>query len=120
MSDNKLTRQQIYDRIRETSKEEFVLEEMKRLGFWGKKGGEPTVPELLIKKETQLQQELNTLWEEKRKYQNKEAALKEMRMKRMAEAKQKRVENKKKKEQQRFEKAQAWQQKKKTAILYFV
>jgi RNA-directed DNA polymerase len=118
MADNKLTRQQIYDRIRETSKEEFVLEEMKRLGFWGKKEGEPTVPELLIKKETQLQQELNKLWEEKRKYQNKEAALKEMRMKRMAEAKQKREENKKKKEQQRFEKAQAWQQKKKTEIIY--
>jgi RNA-directed DNA polymerase len=118
MADIKLTRQQIYDRIRETSKEEFVLEEMKRLGFWGKKDGDPSVPELLIKKETELQKELNKLWEEKRKYQNKEAVLKEMRMKRMAEAKLKREENKKKKEQQRFEKAAAWQQKKTTEIIY--
>jgi RNA-directed DNA polymerase len=118
MPDNKLTRQQIYDRIRETSKEEFILEEMKRLGFWGKKDGDPSVPELLIKKETELQKELSKLWEEKRKYQNKEAALKEMRMKRMAEAKIKRAENKKKKEQERFVKAEAWQIKKKSEIIY--
>jgi RNA-directed DNA polymerase len=118
MADIKLTRQQIYDRIRESSKEEFVLEEMKRLGFWGKKNGDPSVPELLIKKETELQKELNKLWEEKRKYQNKEAVLKEMRMKRMAEAKLKREETKKKKEQQRFEKAEAWQKKKTTEIIY--
>ncbi len=118
MADIKLTRQQIYDRIRESSKEEFVLEEMKRLGFWGKKDGDPSVPELLIKKETELQKELSKLWEEKRKYQNKEAVLKEMRMKRMAEAKLKRDETKKKKEQQRFEKAEAWQNKKATEIIY--
>lgn len=118
MADTKLTRQQIYDRIRETSKEEFILEEMKRLGFWGKKDGDPSVPELLIKKETELQNELSKLWEEKRKYQNKEAVLKEMRIKRMAEAKLKREETKKKKEQQRFEKAAAWQQKKTTEIIY--
>ncbi|MGC4100952.1 reverse transcriptase family protein [Ferruginibacter sp.] len=118
MADIRLTRQQIYDRIRETSKEEFVLEEMKRLGFWGKKDGEPSVPELLIKKEADLQKELNKLWEEKRKYQNREAVLKEMRMKRMAEAKLKREENKKKREQHRFEKAEAWKNKKNTEIIY--
>jgi hypothetical protein len=118
MADIKLTRQQIYDRIREASKDEFVLEEMKRLGFWGKKDGEPGVPELLIKKEVELQKELNKLWEEKRKFQNKEAVLKEMRMKRMAEAKAKREVNKKKKEQQRFEKSEAWKNKKATEIVY--
>jgi RNA-directed DNA polymerase len=118
MADTKLTRQQIYDRIRETSKDEFVLEEMKRLGFWGKKDGEPGVPELLIKKEATLQKELNKLWEEKRKFQNKEAVLKEMRLKRMAEAKAKREINKKKREQQRFEKAEAWKNKKATEIIY--
>ncbi len=118
MADNKLTRQQIYDRIRESSKEEFIVAEMKRLGFWGKNNGDPTVPELLIKKESELQKELNALWEERRKYQNKEAALKEMRMKRMAEAKLKRAETKKVKEQQRFEKAAAWQLQKKSHIIY--
>ncbi|MCW3092204.1 MAG: RNA-directed polymerase [Ferruginibacter sp.] len=118
MADIKLTRQQIYDRIRETSKEEFILVEMKRLGFWGKKDGEPGVPELLIKKETELQKELNKLSEEKRKFQNREAVVKEMRMKRMAEAKVKRELNKKKREQERFDKAEAWKNKKATEIIY--
>lgn len=118
MADIKLTRQQIYDRIRETSKDEFVLAEMKRLGFWGRKDGEPGVPELLIKKEAELQKELNKLWEEKRKYQNREAVLKEMRMKRMAESKAKREVTKKKREQERFEKAAAWKIKQSTEIIY--
>jgi RNA-directed DNA polymerase len=118
MADIKLTRQQIYDRIRETSKDEFVLEEMKRLGFWKTKDGSATVPELIIKKETELSKELNQLLAQKQKYQNKEAVLKEMRLKRMAEAKQKREENKKKKVQQRFEKAADWQKKKQTEIVY--
>lgn len=118
MADNKLTRQQIYDRIRETSKDEYVLEEMKRLGFWKKTDGEATVPELLIKKETDLRKELNQLLSEKRKYQNKEAVLKEMRLKRMAEAKLKREETKKKREKLRLEKAEAWKQKKESSIVY--
>lgn len=118
MADIKLTRQQIYDRIRETSKDEFVLAEMKRLGFWGKKDGEPGVPELLIKKEADLQKELNRLWEEKRKYQNKEAVLKEMRMKRMAEAKAKRAVTKKKREEERVAKAEAWKVKQSSEIIY--
>jgi len=118
MADNRTTRQELYDRIRETSKDEVVLEEMKRMGFWAKNDNGPTVPELLIKKEVELNKELNKLYEEKRKYQNKEAVLKEMRLKRMAEAKLKREENKKKKEQQRFEKAVAWKKQKETEIIY--
>src|SRR5882762_2532597 len=118
MADNRTTRQELYDRIRETSKDDVVLEEMKRMGFWAKNDNGPTVPELLIKKEVELNKELNKLYEEKRKYQNKEAVLKEMRLKRMAEAKLKREENKKKKEQQRFEKAEAWKKQKETEIIY--
>lgn len=118
MADSKFTRQQIYDRIRESSKDEYILEEMKRLGFWAKNEKGPSVPELLIKKEAELNKELNSLLAEKRKYQNKEAVLKEMRMKRMAEAKLKREENKKKKEQERYEKAQAWRAKKETEIFF--
>jgi len=118
MADNRLTRQQIYDRIRESSKDEYILEEMKRLGFWKSKEGSSIVPELMIKKETELQQELSRLFDQKRKYQNKEAVLKEMRLKRMAESKRKREETKKKREQQRADKAAAWQKKKESTILY--
>lgn len=118
MADNRLTRQQIYDRIRETSKDEFILEEMKRLGFWKSQEGSSIVPELMIRKETELQQELSRLFDQKRKYQNKEAVLKEMKLKRMAEAKRKREETKKKREVQRAEKAAAWQKKRESTVFY--
>lgn len=118
MADNRLTRQQIYDRIRESSKDEYILEEMKRLGFWKKNESSPSIPDLLIKKESSLQKELNALLAEKQKYQNREALLKEMRMKRMEESKQKREENKKKKEKERFDKAEAWRIKQETEIYY--
>jgi retron-type reverse transcriptase len=118
MADNRLTRQQIYDRIRETSKDDYILEEMKRLGFWRSQEGSSIVPELMIKKEAELQQELSRLFEQKRKYEQKESVLKEMKLKRMDEAKRKREETKKKREQQRAEKAAAWQKKRETTILY--
>lgn len=118
MADNRNIRQELYDRIRESSKDEVVLEEMKRMGFWAKDENGPTVPELLIKKEVELNKELNKLYEEKRKYQNREAVLKEMRLKRMAESRLKREENKRKKELARLEKAEAWKKKKDTEIIY--
>jgi hypothetical protein len=52
------------------------------------------------------------------KYHNKGAILKEMRAKRMAEAKLKREETKKKGEQKRFEKAETWKKQKENEIIY--
>ncbi|KYP16037.1 reverse transcriptase family protein, partial [Flavihumibacter sp. CACIAM 22H1] len=118
MADNHLTRQQIYDRIRESSRDEYILEEMKRLGFWNKNESSPTLPELLIKKESNLHKELNALLAEKQKFQNREALLKEMRLKRMEATKLKREDNKKKKEKERFEKTTAWRKKQETEIFY--
>lgn len=118
MADNRTIRQELYDRIRESSKDSVVLEEMKRMGFWATNEDGPTIPELLIKKEVELNKELNKLYDEKRKYQNKEAVLKEMRQKRMFDARVKREENKKKKELQRLEKAEAWKKQQQTAIIY--
>ncbi len=118
MADKQLTRQQLYDRIRESTKDAVVLEEMKRLGFWPKEEQSPSVPELLIKQEADLNKEFNQLLNQQRRYQNKEAVLKEMRMKRMADAKAKREANKKKRELQRLEKAEAWKKRKTTEIIY--
>ncbi|WEK38324.1 MAG: reverse transcriptase domain-containing protein [Candidatus Pseudobacter hemicellulosilyticus] len=118
MADSKLIRQQLYDRIRESSKDAVILEEMKRLGFWSRPDQQPSVPELLIRKEAELNKEFQQLMAQKRKFQDKEAILKEMRQKRMAEAKAKRIANKEKRELQRLEKAEAWQKRKETEILY--
>ena len=108
MFDSRLTRQQIYDRIKETSKDEFILEEMKRLGFWNKSGEAPSLPEQMIKKEGELQRELTDLNKEKQRYNNKEEVLKDMRRKRMEAAKEKRKTTKEKKEQERLERAAKW------------
>ena len=59
MAEN-LTRQQIYDRIRTSSKDSYILEEMKRLGFW-EETASPSLPEILIKKEADLNKELQEL-----------------------------------------------------------
>ena len=118
MSTNQLTRQQIYDRIRQSSKEEYILEEMQRLGFWPKNDSTPTLPEQLIKKEGELQRELSTLLQEKSKFEDKEAVLAEMRKKRMEEAKKKRELSKQKKEAERIEKAARWKESKEKEIIY--
>src|SRR5688572_2205694 len=116
--DSQRTRQQIYDRIRETSRDEYILEEMKRLGFWQRNSNTPSLPEEMIKKEGELQRELHTLLQEKQRYGNKEQALKDMRQKRMAAAKEKRKATKEKKEQERLQKAAAWAERKEKDIVF--
>jgi len=116
--DSQRTRQQIYDRIRETSKDEFILEEMKRLGFWAKSSDTPNLPEELIKKDGELQRELQALLQEKQRYNNKEQVLKDMRRQRMAAAKEKRKATKEKREQERIQKAAAWAEKKEKDIVF--
>lgn len=118
MADNRLTRQQIYDRIRSSSKEEYVRSEMLRLGFWTAKSGNTQITEVLLQQEATLTKELNQLMQERTRYRNKEAVLKEMRLKRMAEARRKREETKQKRELQRLEKAEAWRKRKQDEIVY--
>ncbi|VXC34524.1 conserved hypothetical protein [Flavobacterium sp. 9AF] len=112
-----LTRQQLYDRIKSSSKDSYILEEMKRLGFWKSKG-QPTLEETLIEKETSLQQELSTLVAKERKFQNQELLLKEIHKQRMQNAKAKREETKEKRAQQKQEKAARWEVLRTTEIIY--
>lgn len=118
MSEQRLTRQELYDRIRQTSKDEFILSEMKRLGFWDTSSGIPKVSEELITKKGKLQRELSELVKKQQKHRNREQMLKEMRKKRMAEAKAKREETKDRREKERKERAARWAEKKKTDIVY--
>ncbi len=55
-----LTRQQLYDRIRASARDEVILDEMTRLGFWAKKTAMPSPSEVLIRKESELRRELNS------------------------------------------------------------
>jgi hypothetical protein len=105
----KLTRQQIYDKIRSSSKDSYILEEMQRLGFW-ESSDTPSLSEVLIKREVELTKELNTLLEKDRKFSNQEAMLKEMRKERMKKAKEKREQTKLRNKQKRLDKAEKWKQ----------
>lgn len=111
-------RQQLYDRIKASSRESVILEEMKRLGFWKEDSGTPTLPEQLILQEAELRKELNALLEQQRKYQNKEQALKEMRKARLEQSRLKREENKKIRKAKKEEKAARWKAVKEKEIIY--
>lgn len=114
----RLTRQEIYDRIRATSRDEFILSEMIKLGFWQSDEGQPKLTEQLIKREGELNRELNELTQKQRRYDNQQAMLADMRKARMAAAKKRRIETKEKNEQKRKDKAEQWKQTQQTNIVY--
>ncbi|MCE3607795.1 reverse transcriptase family protein [Massilia sp. P8910] len=117
-SPSELTRAQLYERIRTSSKEEVVLTEMQRLGFWPADSGQPSVEAALIRRETELTQALQKLGSELHHLQNPEAALRMLRKERMAKAKARREETRQKRALVRFEKAQAWRQRREHEVLY--
>ncbi len=118
MSEQPRTRQDLYDRIRQSSKEEFILDEMIRLGFWPAQGEIPNDPADEIRRRSELQQELDTLRAENRRLHNEEALKKEALKLRMAESKRKQLETKQRRERERLERAAAWQEQKSQNITY--
>jgi retron-type reverse transcriptase len=56
MSDQPRTRQELYDRVRQIGKEQFILEEMIRYGFWPAQGEIPQDPADEIRRKGELQQ----------------------------------------------------------------
>ena len=101
---SQLTRQEIYDQIKASSKEEFILKEMQRLGYWAK-AEQPSLATNFIQQKAQLQKQLSHLSQQIR---DPQAALKALHQQRMAEARQKRVETKIKQEVQRYQRALNW------------
>jgi RNA-directed DNA polymerase len=108
MTEQPRTRQEIYDRIRETSKDEYILEEMIRLGFWSNNQDLPNDPAEEIRRRGEIQRELNDLRAQNRLLHD-EAALKQAALQqRMAESRRKRQETKERREKERQERAVAW------------
>ena len=104
----KLTRQQLYDRIRETGKDAYILSEMKRLGFWPKESDKPTPLESALNRQAELEQELRELTRQLQVVEDPEAALKAMRKQRMLDSRQAQEENRQRRNQERYEKSLAW------------
>jgi len=104
-----MTRQEIMDRIKELGgRDEFILQEMKRLGFWDVSKGVPQLSESLREQRKSLEGELKEALQQQAVYKNKKKMLRDLRQKRMADAKARRVETKERRQRQRAEKAAAW------------
>jgi RNA-directed DNA polymerase len=118
MTEQPRTRQEIYDRIRDSSKDEYILEEMIRLGFWTSDRDLPTDPADEIRRRGEIQRELDTLRTENRRLNNEDALKKAALLQRMAESKQKQQETKARREQARKDRAAAWADKQSHTISY--
>lgn len=112
------TREELYRRIRETSKAEVVLEEMIRLGFWPAGEGMPQGPEAEIRRIGELERELAALRTELSRLQNEAAMRRALYQKRLEEARQKRQETRRRQEEARRARAEAWKQSKEREIGY--
>jgi RNA-directed DNA polymerase len=118
MTEQPRTRQDLYDQIRQSSKEEFILDEMIRLGFWPAGGEVPNDPTDEIRRRGEIQRELDTLRAENRRLHNEEALKKAALVQRMAESRRKQQETKERRERERQERAAAWQTRQAQDITY--
>ncbi len=115
----KLSRQELYDLVRKRGKQQYILDEMIRLGFWPEAGAGPTSPtEELIRRESELQKELSGLLGKQRRLRDAERTLKKLRKERMAESLRKRKENRERRERERHERAAAWRARQRGEIVY--
>ncbi|MBW4575052.1 MAG: reverse transcriptase family protein [Aphanothece sp. CMT-3BRIN-NPC111] len=118
MSDQPRTRQELYDRIRQTGKEEFILEEMIRYGFWPAQGEIPQDPADEIRREGEIRRELSELRRENSLLHNERELRKQLLKQRLAESRRKRQETKERRERERQERAEDWRQRKEREIVY--
>lgn len=105
-------RQELYDRIRESSMDEVTLEEMVRHGFWPSGDPLPTLAEELVKRKGELQREIAEVAKDARAYQNADQALKRIMKDRMREAKERRIETKRAHIADRNKRAADWHDRK--------
>jgi len=112
------TRQELYDRIRESSKDEVILEEMIRLGFWPADQEVAAGPAEEIRRKGELERQLRALTTERARLQNVEALKRALRKQRLEESRRKRQENKERKIRERQERAAAWKARKRREIVY--
>ena len=115
---NENRRQQIYNQIKEGSKDKYILSEMKRLGFWKTEEEKPTLSEELINQEAELLREYRQLVAKQKNVKDKEAFLKSIRTQKIQESREKQAQNKEKRKQEKLEKAEKWKNFKLREIIY--
>jgi RNA-directed DNA polymerase len=118
MTSQPKNRQDLYDRIRSSSKEEVILEEMIRLGFWPAAGEMPKDPADEIRRKGEILRELAALRTQNSQLQNEEALKKAALALRLAESKRKQQETKARRERERQERLAIWELKKQQEIVF--
>lgn len=111
-------RQALYDRIRSSTKDEVVLEEMVRLGFWPRRGTIPLDPADEIRERAEMERELAALRTEQTRLGNVEALKKELLKRRLLESKARQAETKARRERERVARAEAWKVAKSRDIVF--
>jgi len=112
------TREELYARIRASSRTEVTLAEMQRLGFWPADDQTMTEQAALVRREAELSQALSALGRELREVEDPSAALKRMRKERMAQARARREETRQRRARERHERALAWHARRAKEVLY--
>lgn len=108
MSERQPTRAELLARIQASSKDEVVLAEMQRLGFWPADTGQPGLEAALIAREAELVKTLHGLHQKMGERGDPVAALKALRKQRMADALARREATAQAREKRRHERALRW------------
>lgn len=111
-------RQEIYDKIKASSKQEYILSEMKRLGFWNDVDLDFKAVNAFFKEESELSRELSKLLQEKNIIEDPEVFLAQKHKERKHASKLSQKETKARREKERLEKAEKWQISKAKDIIY--
>ncbi len=111
-------RQELYERIRSGAKDEVVLEEMVRLGFWPARSEAPNDPANVVHRRVELQKQIAALQTEVSRLTDVERMKRELRKERLAESRRKRQETKERRERERVRRAEAWTRRKAQEILF--
>jgi RNA-directed DNA polymerase len=111
-------RQELYDRIRASSKDTVILEEMIRLGFWPARGSVPDDPAEEIHERAGLERQLAALRTEQSRLHDIEALKKALRKQRLEASRAKQKETKERRERERIARAAAWKTKAASEIIY--
>lgn len=118
MSNSTERRQEIYDKIKQSSKQEYILSEMKRLGFWTDENVDFNKVNTFFKEESELSVELNTLLKKEKSIEDIDAFIAKKHKERKRLSKEKQKETKEKRALLRKQKAEKWALQKKEDIVY--